>query len=308
LRVTVNPRNNGLTKRPELWNPRGYRMTGRSGTRTFRDYRSVTDEGMRRISVLNQKGGTGKTTTAVNLGAALAELGKRVLLIDLDPQYSATTWIAAAPVGRGVFDLFADPETTSFEQLIQPTGVNGLFLIGASAWMVGAERALATEPGAETVLRDQVRTLGSDRFDYMLVDCPPTLGVLTVNSLTATREVLVPVECHVMALQGLAQLQQTVGLVRKRLNPDIRVTGVLACRLDQRTKHGPEVVGQLRARYLETYRTAIRENVRLAECPSMGQPITVYAPNSSGTADYRSLATEIISQEVNDTYGKTENE
>ncbi len=263
---------------------------------------------MRTIAVVNQKGGTGKTTTAVNLGAALAETGKRVLLVDLDPQYSTTSWLAAGPVGRGVFDLFAEPESTTLSGLVRPTGVDRLSLVGASAWLVGAERALANEPGAETVLRDQVRALGETRFDYLFIDCPPTLGVLTVNALTAVREVLVPVECHVMGLQGLAQLQQTVGLVRKRLNPHLRVTGVLACRLDHRTNHGPEVVGQLRARFPEAYRTAIRENVRLAECPSMGVPISVYAPASSGAADYRALAEEVISQEGGDAYAKSESE
>lgn len=268
----------------------------------------MTKEEMRTIAVVNQKGGTGKTTTAVNLGAALAERGKRVLLVDLDPQYSTTSWLSTQPVGRGVFDLFAEPEATNMCGLIHPTAVDGLSLVGASAWLVGAERALATVPGAETVLRDSLKGLDGDPFDYLLIDCPPTLGVLTVNALTAAHEVLVPVECHVMGLQGLAQLQQTVALVRKRLNPHLHITGVLACRLDQRTNHGPEVADQLRARFPETYRTAIRENVRLAECPSMGVPISAYAPASTGTADYRALADEVISQEVTKTYGTTENE
>ncbi|QJX01111.1 ParA family protein [Frigoriglobus tundricola] len=263
---------------------------------------------MRTIAVVNQKGGTGKTTTAVNLGAALGERGKRVLLVDLDPQYSTTSWVAARPVGRGVFDLFADPEGTTLSGLIHPTAVDRLALVGVSAWLVGAERALATIPGAETVLRDQIRSLGADPFDYLFIDCPPTLGVLTVNALTAAREVLVPVECHVMGLQGLAQLQQTVALVRKRLNPHLHISGVLACRLDKRTNHGPEVVDQLRARFPETYRTAIRENVRLAECPSMGVPVSAYAPASTGAADYQALADEVISQEGKEAYGTIENE
>lgn len=252
---------------------------------------------MRIIAVVNQKGGTGKTTTAVNLGAALAERGRTVLVIDLDPQYSTTTWLSAHAVGRGVFDLFAAPEETALDALVAPTPTGNLSLVGASAWLVGAEKALATEPGAETILRDKLAALAPGRFDYALIDCPPTLGVLTVNALTAAREVLVPVECHVMGLQGLAQLAQTVDRVRKRLNPDLRITGVLACRLDARTNHGPEVVEKLRARFPQTFATAVRENVRLAECPSMGEPITAYAPASSGAADYRAVAAEVIAQE-----------
>jgi len=251
---------------------------------------------MRTIAVINQKGGSAKTTTSVCLVATLVERGKRVLVIDLDPQFSATTWLAIHAVGRGVFDLFAEPEKTELRSLIHPTATPGLSLVGSSAWLVGAEKALSTEPGAETVLREKLATL-DDAFDYVLIDCPPTLGVLTVNALTAVREVLVPVACHVMSLQGLAQLVQTVELVRKRLNPEIRISGIVACRLDGRTNHGPEIVEKLRARFPETLATAIRENIRLAECPSMGEPITSYSPNSSGAEDYRALATEIIQQE-----------
>jgi chromosome partitioning protein len=262
---------------------------------------------MRTIAVVNQKGGTGKTTTSVCLGAALAEAGRRVLLIDLDPQYSTTTWLTIEDVGVGVFGLFAEPEKTRLADLARPTGTPNLALAGASVWLVGAEKALSTEPGAETILREQVRTLGDEVFDYLLIDCPPTLGVLTVNALTAVREVLVPVECHVMGLQGLAQLLKTVDLIRKRLNPALAITGILACRLDGRTKHGPEIVARLRSRFPETYQTAIRENVRLAECPSMGDPITAYAPASSGAEDYRALAEEVMAQEGRRTHGPVAN-
>jgi len=252
---------------------------------------------MRTIAVVNQKGGTGKTTTSVSLGATLAERGKKVLLVDLDPQYSATTWLATHPVGRGVFDLFAAPEETDLAALAHPTTTPGLHLVGASAWLVGAEKALSSEPGAEIILREKLAALPAGAFDYVLIDCPPTLGVLTVNALTAVREVLVPVECHVMGLQGLAQLLQTIDVVRKRLNPALAVAGIVACRLDARTNHGPEIVAKLRGRFPETLDTVVRENVRLAECPSMGEPITAYAPASSGAEDYRALAGEIINQE-----------
>ena len=253
---------------------------------------------MRTIAVVNQKGGTGKTTTTVCLGAALAGMGKRVLLIDLDPQYSTTTWLATRPVGRGVFELFDAPEETALADLVQQTATDGLWLVGASTWLIGVE----------TILRDKIAELEPGRFDYVLVDCPPTLGVLTVNALTAAPEVIVPVECHVMGLQGLAQLVQTVERVRKRLNPALRIAGIVPCRLDQRTNHGPETVAKLRERFPgETFRTAVRENVRLAECPSMGEPITAYAPASSGAEDYRALAGEVIEQELKEEYGKVGN-
>ncbi len=259
---------------------------------------------MRTIAVVNQKGGTGKTTTSVSLGATLAERGRRVLLLDLDPQHSATAWLSVEAVGRGIFDLFAGHQEIELDALTHPTGTEGLWLAGASDWLVGAEKALAPIPGAETILREKVAAVAPNRFDYLLIDCPPTLGVLTANALTAAREVLVPVECHIMGLQGLAQLLQTLELVRKRLNPTLRIAGILPCRLDNRTNHGPEIVAKLRARFPEALRTTIRENVRLAECPSMGEPITAYAPGSAGAEDYRALAEEIIAQEKEETHGQ----
>ncbi len=252
---------------------------------------------MRSICVINQKGGSGKTTTAVNLGASLAGRGRRVLLLDFDPQHSATQWLSPRDAGRGLFDLLAGPDSATLAGLAEPTEAPNLSLVGSSAWLVGAEKALAAEPGAETILRGKVEGLPPGAFDYMLIDCPPTLGVLTVNALTAVSEVLVPVACHVMGVQGLAQILQTIERVRLRLNPGLRVAGILACRLDRRTVHGVEVEAKLRGRFPETYKTAIRENVRLAECPSMGVSILSYAPSSHGAQDYRALAEEVIGQE-----------
>jgi chromosome partitioning protein len=255
-------------------------------------------QAMRTIAIVNQKGGSCKTTTAVNLAATLAESQKRVLLMDLDPQYSTTTWYAPPQPGRGIFELFAEPEKVSLKDLILETAVPGVSLVPSSAWLVGAEKALGHEPGTESLLREKLTEMGSERFDYLLIDCPPNLTILSVNALTAVREVLVPVECHVMGLQGLAQLLQTVELVKKRLNPHLFISGILACRVDHRTKHGVEVVEKLRTRFPDaTLKTVIRENVRLAECPSMGEPITTYAPASPGAEDYRELAREVISQE-----------
>ncbi len=251
---------------------------------------------MRKFAIANQKGGSGKTTTAVNLAAALGEAGRRVLVVDLDPQHSATAWLGVRDTGRGLYDLFVGDGDLS--RVITSTGVPGVDLAPSSPWMVGVERILVGEVGAEQILRRNLAKLAADTWDYVLVDCPPTLGLLTVNALAAVQEVLVPVEAHVMALTGLAHLLHTVEVVRERLNNDLRVSGILACRVDARTRHAREVVEQLREHNGElVYRTVIRENIRLAECPSFAQPITRYDSKSSGAADYRALAQEIIAQE-----------
>jgi chromosome partitioning protein len=251
---------------------------------------------MRTLAIANQKGGSGKTTTSVNLAAALGEKNRKVLLIDLDPQHSATAWFGIKNEGKGVLGVFADQGNLA--DFIQAAGVPGVDLVPSSAWLVGVEKILAGEVGAETILKRNLDRLPPGRWDYVLLDCPPTLGVLTVNALAAVKELLVPVEAHVMALGGLAQLLHTVEIVKERLNPDLKISGILACRVDARTRHAREVVEQLRERSGDlVYRTVIRENIRLAECPSFGQPITEYDPKSAGARDYRALADEIISQE-----------
>ncbi len=251
---------------------------------------------MRKFAIANQKGGSGKTTTSVNLAAALGELERRVLVIDLDPQHSATAWLGLRDPGKGLYGLFVD--NGELRDIIKPTGVPGVDLAPSSPWLVGVERILAGEVGAEQILRRHLARLPADAWDYLLIDCPPTLGILTINALAAAEELLVPVEAHVMALGGLAQLLHTVEIVRERLNAGLRVSGILACRVDSRTRHAREVVEQLRERNGNlVYRTVIRENIRLAECPSFAQPITQYDPRSSGAADYRALAQEIIAQE-----------
>lgn len=249
---------------------------------------------MRILAITNQKGGSGKTTTAVNLAAALGEKGRRVLLIDLDPQASATAWLGVKDAGRGIYDVFTNNKT--IETITLNTSNIGVDVAPASAWLVGVEKALAGEVGTETLLKRAIGKLKN--YDYILLDCPPSLGLLTINALTAARELLIPVEAHVLALSGLAQLLETMEKVKERLNPTLAIAGILACRVDHRTRHAQDIEEQLRKRFgRQVYAATIRENIRLAEAPSFGQAILQYDSNSSGATDYRTLATLVIKQE-----------
>lgn len=246
------------------------------------------------FAVSNQKGGSGKTTTAVNLSATLGENGKSVLLVDLDPQASATTWFAVKNAERGIYDCLTG--NTLIKSITCKTSAPGVDVVPASTWLVGVEKALAAEVGAETILKRRLAEVSG--YDYILLDCPPSLGLLTVNALTAAGELLIPVETHIMALGGLAQLLQTFEYVKERLNSGLCLAGILACRVDSRTRHAQDIIDQLRKRFpKDTLKTVVRENVRLAEAPSFGQPITQYDTSSHGAQDYRALAREIIKQE-----------
>jgi len=265
-------------------------MTKKSKTLT-----SYPSKILRRIAITNQKGGSGKTTTTVNLAATLAEQDRQVLVIDLDPQASTSTWYGIKNDNRGLFDVFTD--NGNINNIICNSCISGVYVIPASAWLVGIEKALANEVGAETILRRKLDSL-TQNWNYILIDCPPALGILTINALVAVTEVLVPVEAHVMALDGLVQLLKTVTVVQERLNPSLKISGILPCRVDNRTRHATEVVEQLRSRFGEkVYNSIIRENVRIAECPSFSQPITLYDTRSAAATDYRKLAKELISQE-----------
>lgn len=243
-------------------------------------------------AVINQKGGSGKTTTAVNVAAALGERGVRVLVVDLDPQASASAWFGITEEGRGLLDVFTGDATLG--SLVRETAVEHVSLVPASSWLVGADRAVAGEPGAETIFRRAVGRL-SGAWDLVLLDCPPSLGFLSVSALVAAPSLLVPVEASAMGLAGLAGLLQTVERVRDRLNPALAVRAILACRVDTRTNLSRDVVDALRRRFPETVLTAtIRESVRLREAWSFGQPITQYAPTSSGAEDYRAATAELL--------------
>lgn len=247
---------------------------------------------MKTIAIVNQKGGTGKTTTAVNVAASLGVLGQKVLLIDLDPQASCSFWYGYKKQGQGLLDVFL--EDKPLNEVILETKYSNLFMIPASPVLVRVEKVLAAEVGSEVILRDKLKELKGD-WDYIILDCPPNLGTLSLNALTAAQEVLVPVESRVMALHGLVQLLNTIKLVQTRLNPDLVIKGILPCRVDFRNNHSKEVLGQLNTRFPDQmFKTFIRENIKLAEASLHLAPITDFDPKSNGGEDYRALAQEIL--------------
>jgi chromosome partitioning protein len=245
------------------------------------------------IACANQKGGVGKTTTVVNLGAYLAADGARVLVVDLDPQGNATSGLGAprAPEGRCMYDaILGGVPLTS---LIAPTGVPGLDLVASSIALAGAEVELAGLPQRERRLAQLLPAVAAD-YDYVFIDCPPSLGLLTVNALTAAQAVLVPLQCEYYALEGLSQLIATIHLVRDHLNPGLAVNGIVLTMFDPRTNLSAEVAAEVRQHLgAAVYDTVVPRSVRLAEAPSHGRPIAQYAPESRGAVAYRALAEEL---------------
>ncbi len=251
---------------------------------------------MRKIAIINQKGGSGKTTTTVNLASALAEKNKKVLIIDIDPQASTSMWFGCTTLEKGLMRVFVDG--IALPSVVMSTQVEKISIIPSSSWLIGLEKALANEVGAETILKQRMQALSQDSYDYVLIDCPPTLGILTINALTACSEVIVPVEARIMAVNGLVQLLQTIDIVKNRLNSALKIAGILLCRVDIRTRHSKEVMDELRNKFSSlVYAAHIRENIRLSEAPSFAQPILQYDPESNGAKDYRALAQEVIEQE-----------
>lgn len=244
---------------------------------------------MNTVAVTNHKGGSGKSTTTVNLAAALGELGLQVLVIDMDPQGSATGWLGSPPGARNVLDAYLQQSDVS--GLAVTTSAPGVQLVPSSPWLLAADRREETNV-ALGVIRS-IENLPA-LWDYVLVDCPPSQRYLAIAPLSACAHVLVPVEAHVLALSGLVSLMETMHEVRQRLNPGLSLGGIVACRVS-RTRHAREVVERLTERYPEQcFRTVIRENISLAEAPSFRLPITRYAPASSGAEDYRRVAREFL--------------
>jgi chromosome partitioning protein len=249
---------------------------------------------MRTFAVINQKGGTGKTTTAINLSAALGELKKKVLLIDMDPQASATLWLGKDANQKGLLDVFTDEQELA-DLIIENTSP-GVDFIPSSSWLIGLEKALAGDIGVESIFREALEGLPK-KWDYIMIDCPPSLGLISISALVSVKEVIVPVEAHVMALTGLGQLMKTIERVKQRLNPELIVSAVLPCRVRSQTRLAKEVIETLKKHFGgQLLNTVIRENIKLAEAPSFEQPITQYDSHSNGAKDYRAAAKEIIKQ------------
>lgn len=245
------------------------------------------------LAVANQKGGVGKTTTTVNVGACLAELGQRVLIIDLDPQGNASTGLGIENRGLETSMYHVLMHDVPLENCVEPTDVKGLFVAPASLDLAGAEIELVPAFSRETRLRRAIEAVLDD-YDYVLIDCPPSLGLLTVNGLSAAAEVLVPIQCEYYALEGLGQLLRNVDLVKRNLNAQLHVSTIVCVMYDARTKLADQVVSEVRDHFGEkVLRTVVPRSVRLSEAPSFGQPITTFDPRSRGAIAYRDVAKEV---------------
>ncbi|MBC7341393.1 MAG: ParA family protein [Clostridia bacterium] len=246
------------------------------------------------IAVANQKGGVGKTTTAVNLGAALALRGRRVLLVDIDPQANATSGVGVRKedVREGTYDSLIG--RLPLRAVIRPTEIGGLDLAPSSIQLAGAEVELVGEERREYRLRAALEGVRG-RYDYLLIDCPPSLGLLTLNGLVAADSVLIPIQCEYYALEGLGQLMRTVELVQKGLNPGLQLEGVLLTMFDARTNLAIQVVEQVKEHFRDkVFKTIVPRNVRLSEAPSFGQPVVTYDARCRGAEVYRELAEEVL--------------
>ena len=263
----------------------------------------------RTFAIVNQKGGVGKSTTAVNLGASLAFLGRRVLLVDIDPQGNSTSGVGISKAGleTSIYQVLAAEEP--LPRAIRSTPTERLDVVPADLRLAGAEVELVPQIARETKLRT-VLAPARERYEIILVDSPPSLGLLTINALTAADACLIPVQCEYYALEGLTQLMETISLIRRHLNPNLRVDGVILTMTDPRTKLSEQVADEVRRHFTDlVFTTEIPRSVRLAEAPSHGQPILSYAPTSRGTQAYMHLAEELLARmSVRDLAGRPQSD
>ena len=250
------------------------------------------------IAIFNQKGGVGKTTTNINLAACLALKNKKVLIIDIDPQGNTTSGVGISKKGLEYtsYEILVDPKLKT-EKTILHTGVKNLDIIPASVNLAGAEIELVQQEGRERRLKRAIDAV-KNKYDYIFIDCPPSLGLLTINSLTAVDSVLIPIQCEFYALEGVSQLMSTIDLVKKSLNPNLEIQGVILSMFDGRTNLSIQVVQEVKKYFKgKVYTTVIPRNVRLAEAPSYGMPITEYDPKSKGAEAYLEFASEFLELE-----------
>ncbi len=246
------------------------------------------------IAITNQKGGVGKTTTTVNLSACLADAGKKVMLVDLDPQGNASSGLGIdkSELNQCVYDVLIDEVPVA--EVIQPTALKKLQVLPATIQLAGAEVEMVGIVSRETILKEALKKYKKE-YDYILIDCPPSLGLLTLNALTAADSVLIPIQCEFYALEGVSQLVKTVNLVKEALNPKLEIEGVLLTMFDGRTNLSIQVAEEVKKHFTEkVYKTVIPRNVRLSEAPSYGEPIIIYDPKSKGSKVYKELAKEVI--------------
>jgi chromosome partitioning protein len=246
----------------------------------------------RTIVFVNQKGGVGKTTSAINIGAALALLGNKTLLVDFDPQGNLTSGVGGPIGAKGVYQVISDLAT--MREIVAPTKIKGLFIAPSSIDLSGATVELVDRQDRNEYLKRAISTVADD-YDFILIDCPPSLGILTLNGLNAASEVVIPLQCEYFALEGLSLILQTIGLVQKSMNPGLRIGGILLTMFDGRTKLSQEVVRQVTEYFRDrVFKTIVPRNVRLSEAPSHGLPVMLYDPTCIGARSYEAVAREIV--------------